>query len=299
MAKFPGITPVAVEITNPSPSNINRIEKEVSYPAIIKPANLFSSLLIQVCNNQAELKKSLASVFTKIKETYKQRGIHESPQIIVEQYIEGECYSIDAYVMEQNQVFFCPPVRYIPAKQIGIDDFFLYKRYVPTDLSESDIKTANTAVKKAISALGLTYSSAHVELIRSDRGWKIIELGPRIGRFRHLMYRLAYGIDHSLNDAKIHLGLKPDIPNKLIKYCAAYSIYPPKEGKLKIINGLELLKSTQEIKNLQVFSQPGDQALFAKNGGHALAEFLVVSDDKKRFDEIIKEVEKQAHAVID
>jgi D-alanine-D-alanine ligase-like ATP-grasp enzyme len=296
---YPEITPNFIEVGDASLKTIQSIEERMDYPLIIKPANLFSSLLIQKCQDRAALESGLRSVFNKISETYATRGIHEPAQVIVEEFLEGDFYSIDAYVAAKNDVYFCPPVGYIPAEKLGINDFFLYKRFLPTELSKAEVESANEAVRKALTAVNLTYSSAHVELVLTKNGWKIIEIGPRLGRFRHRMYDLAYGINHSLNDIKIHLGLKPDIPVRFHRYCSAYSIYPLKEGKLRKISGLEELRQHPELKQIKIYKKPGDYCHFARNGGGPVTEFTIAAQHKGKYQELVNLIEEKVYGVID
>lgn len=296
---YPEITPKAMLANDSSNKSLGLIKKDIGYPVVLKPANLFSSLLITICSNRSELKQALEGIFAQIDGLYRQRDIHEQPLVIAEEYLEGDFYSIDAYVMQYGDVYFCPPVAYIPAKQLGIDDFFLYKRFIPTKLTVSEIADGNEAVRKALISVGLEHSSAHVELVLTKNGWKIIEIGPRLGRFRHMMYELGYGINHSLNDIKIHLGLEPEIPKDLINYCSAYSIYATKEGILKKINGIAELNTIKEIKSLKIYAKPGDEVKFAKNGGHAITEFVLSSKNAERFSELTSMIEERVHAEID
>jgi hypothetical protein len=295
----PEITPRFVEVKSPSLQAISLVEQTVNYPVIIKPANLFSSLLIQKCRNRSELESGLKSVFGQINEIYASRGIHEPVQVIAEEFLEGDFYSVDAYVANAGNVYFCPPVGYIPAEKLGIEDFFLYKRFIPTTLDQAEINSANQAVQKALVAINLTYSSAHVELVLTKDGWKIIEIGPRLGRFRHRLYALGYDINHSLNDVKIHLGFSPEIPTRLKNYCAAYSIYPVKEGVLKEISGLIHLRTKEELKQIKVYKEAGDECLYAKHGGGPITEFTIASPDKKTFGGLAGYIEENVHEIID
>jgi D-alanine-D-alanine ligase-like ATP-grasp enzyme len=289
---FPEISPQFIEVKDSTPETIAEVSAALQYPVIVKPSNLASSLMIQSCESPDVLQPVLTLMFNRIEEIYHREKRRQLPRVIVEEYLEGDFYSIDAYVAEPGNVKCCPPVSYVPAKQLGIDDFFLYKRLLPVELSEDEIAAANKASEKAISAAGLTYSTVHVELVRTRNGWKIIEIGPRPGRFRHKMYQASYGIDPSLNDVKLHLGLPLVIPEKLRCYSATYSIYPRHEGRLKSINGIEALRNQKEIVWQKVYAHSGDVCLHAKHGGHALAEILVVSADKDRFAEACKKVEK-------
>jgi biotin carboxylase len=297
--KYPEITPDFVQADDSSAATLEHIETELGFPVIIKPANLFSSLLIQVCQNRQQLERGLKRTFGSIRGIYSQRDIREKPQVIVEEYLEGDFFSIDAYVMKAGDIGFCPPVEYIPAKKIGIDDFFLYKRFIPTNLSDSQISAANETLRKALDSVGLTYSSVHAELVLTAKGWKMIEIGPRLGRFRHMMYQLSYGIDHSLNDVRIHLGLQPEIPTRLLQGCAAYSIYPGQEGRITRVHGLELLDSLPEVKYLKIHKKTGDAAVYAKHGGTAILEFVIASADPERMREVTTEIEVEVYADID
>lgn len=296
---YPEITPHYLRVFDASSATIGRIEQQLKYPIIVKPASLVSSLLIQSCRSREELQAALTTVFQKLPEVYAQEERSEPAEVIVEEYLEGNFFSIDAYILDANRIFFCPPVAYITAKQLGIDDFFLYKRFVPTDLRDQEVLAAQEVCRKAIVATGLTHSSSHIELIHTSQGWKIIEIGPRLGRFRNTMYQLAYGIDHSLNDLLIHLGQEPIIPMRLLQFCAAYSIYPSSEGKLVRLHGVEQLEQSSSVFALKVFAQPGYQCRFAKNGGKALMEFVVASDMKATFSRLVQYTEKEVKAEVD
>lgn len=296
---FPEITPRFVEITESDDGALDSVEAAMQYPVIVKPANLASSLLIQSCASRDELSVALTGIFASIHNTYVRENRHDSPQVIVEEYLEGDFYSIDAYVMNQDEMYFCPPVAYIPAKQLGVNDFFLYKRFVPVSLDAHEITAANNTVQKALTAVGLTHSTAHVELVRTGAGWKVIEIGPRIGRFRIKMYALGYGIDHSLNDVKIHMGLPPIIPRTSLRHCAAYSIYPHTEGVLHEIAGIDKLAKYPSVVWTRVTASPGDQCLYARHGGHALAEFIIASDDEAEYNRTVAYIEHSVHAIID
>lgn len=298
MRHAPEITPQFVQVHDASDATISKVESHLQYPVIVKPANLASSLLIESCTNRAELAKTLQRVFATISQTYKQQGRAISPQVIVEEFMEGDFYSVDSYVMRPGEFYHCPVVGYVPAKTMGIDDFFLYKRFLPSGLSEPEAANAQKTVEKALTAIGLTHSSAHVELVLTKNGWKIIEIGPRLGRFRHIMYREAYDIDHSLNDLLIHLGQQPVIPQTLLQLCTAYSIYPYAEGSLQEITDVDKVQQSPNTVFMRIFAKKGDRCVHAKNGGTALAEFVIAGKDEAAFKELTAFVEQRVKAVV-
>lgn len=296
-AAYPEITPAHVRVYGPGADAVAQVEFAMAYPVIVKPASLVSSLLIQKCADADELSKALETVFEAIERIYHREDRKDSAEVIVEEYLLGDFYSVDCYV-RKDDMYFCPPVAYIPAQQLGIDDFFLYKRFVPTKLTKEETEACFEATGKALKALNLTYSAAHVELILTANGWKIIEVGPRLGRFRHSMYKLGYGIDHSYNDLAVHLDRPAIVSDTLKAHVTAYSIYPDCEGVLDWIEGIDRLRDDPAVHGLKVIAAPGEHVYFAKNGGKALAEFIISSDDEAHFKELTAYVEGTVKAAI-
>src|SRR5438045_8917826 len=102
-------------------------------------------------------------------------------------------------------------------------------RVTPTQLSATHTEEAQAAAAKGIRALGLRSTTCHIELMRTERGWRVIEMGPRVGGFRHEMYELSYGINHALNDLLIRLARQPIITRKTKAYTAVRQFYAKQE----------------------------------------------------------------------
>ncbi len=191
-----------------------RVIEKIKFPMIVKPTNLAQSLLVTVCYHEDELKKSLTTLGKKIDHTYAENGRTERPRIIVEEFMEGDMYSVDAYVNSRGKIYFCPMVRVLTGHNIGHEDFFNYLHLSPTNLKQPSVDRAHEAAEAGIHALGLRNTTAHVELMKVDDVWKIIEIGARVGGFRDKLHRLSCDIDHSLNDLLIRIPKKPRIPKK-------------------------------------------------------------------------------------
>jgi len=298
-AQYPEITPQFVQVDAASQDSVETKLGHLQFPVIIKPASLASSLLIQKCNTMAELKEHLTETFAVLDQTYRLEGRSEPPEVIVEEFLTGDFYSIDSYVMAAGKIWHCPLVSYVPAEQLGIDDFFLYKRSTPVSLPQSEVAAAELTAAKAIQAAQLCYSSVHVELIKTANGWKVIEIGPRIGRFRNIMYNEAYGIDHGYNDLLIHLGLKPVLPKvSAPKGCVAYSIYPHQEGILKEVTGLSGIEKLQSTVYFRNDSHVGRRVLQAKHGGHALCEVILAADSPAQLNRDADWFEHHVEAIV-
>ncbi|MFA4830557.1 MAG: ATP-grasp domain-containing protein [Patescibacteria group bacterium] len=286
------IAPKFTIVSGKGKNSIKKIKDKVGFPLIMKPAGLAASLLVTVCYHEEELAANLKKIFRQIKKIYKDNKREIVPKILVEQMMEGETYSVDAYVSSRGKVYFCPLVHFTTGQSIGIDDFFCYKRITPTTLNKESVAKAEEVAKKAIYALGLRSSTAHIELIKTNDGWKIIEIGPRIGGFRAEMYRLSYNIDHCLNDVLIRIPQKPIISKKVKGYAAALKFYAKKEGRLVSLRGIKKAQDLKSFIDIKIYRKIGDRCRFAKHGGKAVCDLVLFN--KKRSDLLadIRRVEK-------
>lgn len=269
-----------------------RIIEKIKFPMIVKPTNLAQSLLVTVCYHEDELKQAIAVLRKRIIKTYAENGRIEEPRIIVEEFMEGDMYSVDAYVNSRGVVYFCPMVRVLTGHNIGHEDFFNYLHLTPTGLKERSVERAHKAAEAGIHALGLRNTTAHVELMKVDDEWKLIEIGPRVGGYRDKLHRLSCDIDHSLNDILIRLPKKPVIPKKCKGFAAAMKWYPKEEGRLTRLKGIKKVQELKSFVDITLEKKLGDRCRFAKNGGKAVFLMTLYNTDRAKLLADIRRVEK-------
>jgi hypothetical protein len=281
-----------------SQATIDKIEKQVGYPLIVKPSGLAASLLVSICYHREELEAILEKTMSKIEEIYKAKNGRGEPQVLVEEFMEGDMYSVDAYINQRGIMYFTPMVYVKTGREIGFDDFFGYMRMTPTQLSAPHIKDAQEVAAKSIKALRLRSTVCHIELLRTEKGWKVIELGPRIGGFRHEMYSLSFGIDHSLNDMLIRVPHKPVIPKKVKGYTAVLQYYAKTEGTLQHVIGLERVKTLNTLQLLKVRKKDGESCLFAKHGGDPVFEVTLFDPIRSNVLADIRRIEQHVEIIV-
>ena len=269
-----------------------RIIGKIGFPMIVKPTNLAQSLLVSLCYHEDELKRALTQMEKKICEIYRENKRTEEPRMMVEAFMEGDMYSVEAYVNSRGKVYFCPMVRVLTGHNIGHEDFFNYLHMSPTSLKSASIERAHVAAEAGIHALGLRNTTAHVELMKIDDDWKIIEIGPRVGGFRVELHRLSCDIDHSLNDMLIRLPKRPVIPKKCKGYAAALKWYSKKEGKIVALKGIKKCQELASFVDISLNRKIGDRAQFARNGGKAIFSLTLFNTERPKLLADIKRVEK-------
>lgn len=286
------IAPKYMVIHDERPETLEKIEKTIGFPLMVKPTGLAASRLVTLCYHKEELAQVIAAALRRMKQLYKETGGTWEPKLLVEQFMEGEMYSVDCYVNDRGRVWFCPMVSVTTGQKIGFDDFFGYLQMTPTTLTKENIDEAETAALNAIHALALKSTTAHIELMKTEEGWKIIEIGARIGGFRHRMYELTRGINHALNDVLIRIPRNPVIPKKQRGYAAAMKFFAKKEGRLTSLTGIKKAGRLASCQELFVHKKIGDRCRFAKHGGSSVFNIILFNTDRSKLLADIRRLEQ-------
>lgn len=276
------ISPKFVVVHDATQETLNKIEKQVGFPLIIKPAGLAASLLVTLCYHREELEANLKNTVKKIDKIYKKKKGRGNPQILVEEFMEGAMFSTDIYVNQRGVTYSTPLVHVKTGRSVGFDDFFGYMRITPVVLRPHKIENARKVAEKAVEAMGLRSTTCHIELMKTEDGWKIIELAPRIGGFRHEMYELSYGIDHSLNDILIRMPKKPILPKKVKGYTVVMQFYAKRKGKLQSLEGINKIRKLESFSKIDVTKKLGEMCDFARNGDDPVFTLTLFNKSRSR-----------------
>ncbi len=295
----PSLAPAFMEVTDATTKTIAQIEAALSYPVIIKPSGLEGSLLVSQAQNRVELIRRLRHTFAEIQTGYDTWIKRQTPTVLVEEFMVGDMYSVDTYLGPAGEPYHTPMVKIVTGHKVGFDDFFGYVRLAPSGLSQAEEAQALSAATKACRALGLRAVTAHTELMKTSQGWKIIEVGPRIGGYRHDMYMLSYGINHIANDIVVRAGQVPDIPRKLLQHTAVFNLYAPEEGMLRAVQGLRSVPVLKSFISMNQVVPIGAAALFAKNNGDPILEVTLSHHDPKQVQLDIAELERSVNFIVD
>lgn len=290
---YPEITPKFVKITN-STEYDQETFKDFTFPVIVKPTGLNSSWLVNKCDTINSLITILSDSFKKIKEIQKKfYGVGEEA-FIVEEFLVGKMYTIDAYVLADGEIIYLPPTRVVTSNEMGKDGFYCYRSLTEISLTDEEIREGNICVERAVLSVGIRNSTVHAELYLTQNGWKVIEIGPRIGGGKHFLYKEAYGIDHYYNDMLLHCGKKPNVDKKISRYASGFCMYPDKEGIIKSIEGIDDALKLNSTRRIYVAVRPGEKAIFASNGGRYVLDGNLSNDSSselnKDFDSIINTI---------
>lgn len=284
------ITPKWKVFSSYSEEGVEDVIAELQFPLIVKPTGLAASSFVSKVMNAEELRSSLRHVFEGVSHSYNEKGRQDDVCVVVEEFMEGDVYSVDVYVSSKGVCTFTPFVEY---RNRSVDDFSPYIRITPSNLSKEEEEEACCVAEKGIKALGLTSTSTHVELMKTRKGWKVVEIGPRVGGNRDKLYTYAYGFNHAQNDIFTRMDDRElCVTTETASHSVVIFLYPEKEGSIVGVKGLDEVRSLDSFKTLWMTQGPGDYFKFSKNGGKHVVKVTLVHEDKEVLEKDLERVQR-------
>ncbi|MDR2336536.1 MAG: ATP-grasp domain-containing protein [Candidatus Nomurabacteria bacterium] len=255
-----------------------------TFPLILKPANLAKSLLVTKSNSMDELMKNYQKAQRLIQETYTKYAPERKPKLVVEEFLAGSVHSVDAFIDKNGTPHILPQiVDYQTGYDIGFDDNFHYSRILPTKLSPEKQTSFLHCAELGVKALGMKNSPAHIEIIMTKNGPKIVEIGARNGGYRERMHYLANGIDITKNALNVAMGEQPDITATKNQPVAVLELFPKTAGIFVGVKNEEKLHKLKSLNYLSIKAQNG--AFIGKSSdGYKMAAIIILHNpDRVQF----------------
>ena len=216
-----------------------------TFPLITKPTDNSGSRGVMLVHNKDELAVALS-----YSSENGRRG-----DVIMEEYMQGPEVSVE--VMVSHGV---PHVLQITDKlTTGAPHFVEMGHSQPSRLPEEAQEAICDLARRTALSVGIQNGPAHVEIILTKSGPKMVELGARMGGdciTTHLV-PLSTGIDMVGNTIKIALGEEPDLKQKLWKGSAIRYFNAP-NGVIHEISGVEEAEKLDGVQEITFVKQVGD-----------------------------------------
>lgn len=228
------------------PQELESVLDKISYPCISKPTDNSGSRGVMLIQNVAELREAVAYS--------SQNG--RSGGVIVEEYMQGPEVSVEIIVLDGT-----PHVLNVTDKlTTGAPHFVEMGHSQPSMLGEENVKKIFELAGNAVRAVGIQNGPAHVEIILTKDGPKMVELGARMGGdciTTHLV-PLSTGIDMIEATIKISCGETPCVEKRFNKGSAIRYFYVP-EGTIAKIEGVEEAKRIPGVQEICFVKNIGDR----------------------------------------
>ena len=246
-----------------SPEGFETIVDNVTYPCVIKPTDNAGNRGVSYAANRQELVDAY-------KYSYENS---RSGHVIIEEYMEGEEVSVEIIVYK-GQV----NILAITDKLTLGKPYFVEIGHAEQSQKSKEIRDAIADLAtRAVKAVGIDNSPAHVEIMVTKEGPKMVELGSRMGGgciTTHLV-PLSTGIDMIECVMDMTLGIEPDLTPKFDKGSALRHIVGV-EGVIESIDGIEDAQNTPGVIEVTMLKEVGSECHYFKNGsdrvGYVIAQ---------------------------
>lgn len=229
----------------PKREDLDPVVEKIKYPCIMKPTDNAGSRGVVLCHDREELENEYEYSHQESR----------SGAVIIEEYLRGPEFSIEVMAVDGE-----PHVLQITDKlTTGSPHFVEMGHSQPTRQSEENKAMIKDLACRAVKAVGIQNGPAHVEMILTKDGPKMVELGARMGGdciTTHLV-PLSTGIDMVGCTIKLACGENIDIEPKCnrgsaIRYFNACS------GVINSIEGIEEAKKISGVQEITIVHQIGE-----------------------------------------
>ena len=195
--------------------------------------------------------------------------------VIVEEYMNGPEVSVETLTVNGE----CHVIQITDKITTGAPHFVEMGHTQPSQLDNVTKEKIAIVAKMANKAIGITNGPSHTEIIVTENGPKIVELGARLGGdciTTHLV-PLSTGVDMVENCIKIALGEKPTI-NATISKGSAIRYITCDSGKIESITGVEEAELVDGIQQISLLRDVGDIVSEIKSSSDRVG-FVVAQGD--------------------
>ena len=224
---------------------LKALESQMSYPCIMKPTD-----------NAGSHGVVLAHSFDELLQSYEySRASARHGRVIIEEYLQGNEVSVEVMVVDGK----VNVLQITDKLTTGAPHFVEMGHSQPSRHPLETQKAIKDLAAQACNAVGIDQGPAHVEMMVTERGPVMIELGARMGgdNITTALVPLSTGIDMVKATIDVALGNTPDIEPKCQCGSAIRYLEAP-EGVIASITGVEEAKQMPHVKDVIMTKTVGD-----------------------------------------
>jgi biotin carboxylase len=215
---------------------------------IVKPADNSGSRGVFLINDSYD-KEIIQYAFNYSKKNSR------SGEIVVEDYMEGAEVSVETLSVDGKVHI----IAITDKLTTGAPRFVEMGHSQPSCLPEEIKNDIALVTTKAVKAIGITNGPAHTEIIVTNEGPKVVELGARLGGDNittHLV-PISTGVDMVKCCIDIALGEKPDLMKK-VTMGSAIRYFESTKGKILNISGYDKALQLEGVNQISFVKHIGD-----------------------------------------
>ncbi|MDR1896243.1 MAG: ATP-grasp domain-containing protein [Prevotellaceae bacterium] len=256
--------------------------KVLGYPLVVKSIDNSGSRGVRILDNESSLEQACIDA---------QKYNFYDKRILLEEYLEGEEYSVDTIVYD-GIVYPCG----ISDREFDYSKEFAVQTgsVTPSRLPEEIQNEMYNLMSQAAKAMGIDKGAFKGDLILCKGKPKVIEITARLSGGFDSQYRKPYSFGINLIKATIDIAIGNkldfrDIIPRWIKYSKTTSPFP-NAGKIIGISGIDELKKIKGVRDIFLLVKEGDVVEDYKHCVNRVGYIILSADSYEE----LKQVEKQA-----
>ena len=252
-------------------ADIEEYKKAVSQfskPFVVKPVDSSGSRGIYLVEDTKD-KNAVERAF------FYSREYSRCGDVLVEEYMHGEEVSVETLTVNGEVTV----LQITDKLTTGAPYFVEMGHSQPSKHSASVCDEIKKVAVAAVKAIGIENGPAHTEIMITQDGPKIVEIGARMGGdciTTHLV-PLSTGVNMVENTIKIALGEETDLVQK-IKKGSAIRYFDVAPGIIKAISGVEEARKIQGIQQISVVKNVGSEVTEI-NSSNARVGFVIAQGE--------------------
>ena len=190
-----------------------------------------------------------------------------SGRVILEEYLVGKEVSAEVIVWQGEATVLAVTDKLTT----GAPHFVETGHSQPSRLPVADVKKVEKLAKDAVKAVGITMGAAHVEIMVTENGAFLIELGARMGGdciTTHLV-PLSTGVNMIKANINVALGNPPRVTPRFNRGAAIRYVLP-EPGTIKSIDGAQIAECMSGVKCVEIMKRAGETVNAVRNSNDRL-----------------------------
>lgn len=272
--------------TADSLSELSALKEYLSYPCIMKPTDNAGSHGVVLSHSFEELVASYDY----------SHDCSRHGRVIIEEYLEGSEVSVEVMVVHG-----VAHVLQITDKlTTGAPHFVEMGHSQPTRHPNEVADAIKDVAARACSAVGINMGPAHVEMMVTEKGPVMIELGARMGgdNITTGLVPLSTGIDMVKATIDIALGNDPDVSASL-QCGSAIRYFDVPQGIIKSISGVEEAKHIPGVKQVTFTKDVGEASTQIHCSNDRVGFVIAQANSAEAAVNVCEEAIKAIHIVVE
>lgn len=251
--------------------DLEKIDR-LKYPLVVKPVDAYSSRGVRRADTVDELSQYY----------HEAEAISRTHGVIVEEFVQGEEISVDAFVTDGKAHILC-----ISNSDKILDDnrFVICRGKYPARVSPDTAHEIEKVAQQIADAFGLVNSPLLIQLLTNQDGISVLEFCARTGgNTKYLLIKYASGVDVIAATIDIILGKKPDIERSDTgHHCVVNDFIYCKPGEFHALVGFEELQKAGVIREYHALRGKGHKAVGVTSSSDRIATYTIVADSKEEY----------------